>query len=148
MSIPIDIELSELYQRPDESLATYYKRVSNLIQRVGTRDRFTSAAITGLTTLKSSMLDIILRAFIRDFNDHELRKEVTRRMTSITRSLRVIYSLAEEARRINIKIQKLDNEKARFEKLEFLRSLIRKNMSLYQIASLLIEHQAAKLSRS
>lgn len=145
--IPIDVELSELHQRPDESLATYYKRVSNLMQRVGARDRPVSAAIAGLTTLESSMLDIILRAFIRGLNDPELRKEATRGMASTSRSLRSIYSLAEEARRTNMEIQKLSSEEARSEELEFLRSLVRKNMPSHQVASLLAEHQAAKLPR-
>lgn len=37
--IPFDVELAELKQREDESLAGFYNRVTNLIQRVKTKDR-------------------------------------------------------------------------------------------------------------
>ena len=34
---------------------------------------------------ESTMLDIILRFFIRDINDYEIRKKITRNMTVINR---------------------------------------------------------------
>ena len=55
--------------------------------------------------------------------------------------------MAEEAWRTKIEIKKLSTEEARLEELEFLRSLVRKNMPSHQVALLLAEHQAAKLPR-
>ena len=58
-SIPSDIEITELRQRPEETLSTYYKRVLNLMQRVRAKDRPASTPNTAFTLLESSMLDII-----------------------------------------------------------------------------------------
>jgi hypothetical protein len=95
--IPFDVELSELRQRPDETLASFYKRVTNLMQRVGAKDRSALASSTTLTLLKSAMLDTILRAFITEISDHAVQREATRGMAATDRSLRSIYNLAEEA---------------------------------------------------
>ncbi len=54
-----------------------------------------------LTTLESAMLDTILRALIRGLSDSTIRAEATRGMAPVTRSLKSIYNLAEEARRSN-----------------------------------------------
>lgn len=99
------MELVELHQRFDKSLSAYHKRVIGLISRIEAKDRppLTSSAIL-FTSLELAMLDIILRAFIRGLNDSSIRQEATREMIFADRSLRNIYSLAEEARCINLKI--------------------------------------------
>jgi len=53
------------------------------------------------------MLNTILRAFIRGLSNSIIRAKATRGIAPITRLLKSIYNLAEEARRTNIKIQKL-----------------------------------------
>ena len=82
VSLLIDVKLLELHQRLGKSLAAYYKRVLNLMQRVGARDRPTPTIISGLTTLESLMLDTILQAFTRGLSDHELHKKATWGMAS------------------------------------------------------------------
>ena len=119
-SVFFDVELSELKQRSDESLIAYYKRVINLMQRVEIKDR---ASIITLILLESIMLNIILRVFIRDLFDSEIRKKTTRDMTSSDKSLKIIYQLIEKARRINLKIQKLFDEKFKQDELIFYKQL-------------------------
>ena len=145
--IPSDIEITELRQRPEETLSTYYKRVLNLMQRVRAKDRPASTPNTAFTLLESSMLDIILRASIRGLNNHEIRKEATRDMASTDRSLYMIYNLAEEARRTNAEIQKLLNEKVKSDQLSFYKSLVERNVSKQQVASLLASHQASRMPK-
>jgi hypothetical protein len=59
------------------------------------------------------MLNIILRTFIRELFEAEIRREAIRDMTSSNRFLKTIYQLAKKARRINIEIQKLYEKKIR-----------------------------------
>jgi hypothetical protein len=128
----IDVELSKLKQKTDEFLISYYKRVSELMQRAETRDRqFTRNPI--LSSLKFTMLDTILRAFIRELFDLEIRKKATREMILGDRFLRMIYQLAKKARRINLKIQKLYDEELRRDELEFYKNLTQNNLSRHQI---------------
>ena len=147
--VPFDVELAELHQRPEESLAAYYKRVQNLMQRVGARDRpAPTPAVNALTSLEAAMLDTILRAFIKGLNDHEIRKEATRGLAATDRSLRMVYSLAEEARRTNAEIQKLFDEESKSDELLFYKNLVQKNIPKQQVASLLASHQASKAQAS
>lgn len=74
ISLLFDVKLAELYQRVNESLSIYYKRIIDLISRIEAKDRslLISSAIS-FTILKSAMLDIILRAFIRELNNSSIR---------------------------------------------------------------------------
>ena len=85
--------------------------------------------VAAFSLLESTILDIILRSFIRDINDHEIRKKVTRNIIIINRSLRFVYNLIEKTRRINMKIQKLIEEKNKSNELLFYKSLVKKNLS-------------------
>jgi hypothetical protein len=130
--ILINVELSKLKQKIDEFLISYYKRVSELMQRAETRDKqFTRNSI--LSSLKFTMLDMILRAFFRELFDLEIKKKVTREMISENRFLRMIYQLAKKARRINLKIQKLYDEELRRDELKFYKNLTQNNLSRHQI---------------
>ncbi|KAF6238681.1 hypothetical protein HO173_003187 [Letharia columbiana] len=146
-AIPFDVEIADLHQRPEESLASYFKRVTNLMQRVGIKDRPAATPSAAFSLLESTMLDTILRAFIRGLNDQEIRKEATRGMASSDRSLHMVYNLAEEARRTNAEIQKLLDEESRSDQLQFYKSLVERNLPKQQVASLLASHQAAKAPR-
>ena len=50
------------------------------------------------------MLDIILRFFIQNINNYEIRKKITRSIIIINRFFRFVYNFIKEARRINVKI--------------------------------------------
>ena len=144
--VPFDVELADLRQKPEESLASYYKRTTGLMQRVGLKDRqvATPNLLPTLSPVESAMLDTVMRTFIRGLANPEIRMEATRAMSSGDRSLRMIYNLAEEARRTNIEIQKLHDEESRTDELQFLRDLVRTNLPKHQVASLLASHQASK----
>ena len=144
VTVPIDVELSGLKQRTDESLASYYKRVTGLMQRAGARDRAAPPGNLPLSPLESTFLDIILRAFIKGIIDPEVRKEATRGMASVDRSLKTIYQLAEEARRTNWEIQKLYKEELRDHELAFYKNLAQKSMPMHKIEAMLTSYRANK----
>ncbi len=88
------------------------------------------------------MLNIILRAFIRELFELEIRREATREMISFDRSLKIIYQLAKKARRINIEIQKLYEEKIRQNELSFYRDLAQQFLSQTKIEIMLIQYHS------
>jgi len=87
------------------------------------------------------------RAFLRGLNDTEIRREATRGMGSPNRSLRAVYTLAEEARRTNLEINKMFEEELELDELEFFRDLARKNLPKHQLDALLTSYHAEKAQR-
>ena len=80
--ISFEIKLVELYQRFNELLSIYYKRIYNFMKGVSVKNR----SISTLTFLKFSFLEliflnIVFRAFIRGLIDHEIHKKVIRGIT-------------------------------------------------------------------
>ena len=145
--VSFDVELAELNQRSDEPLLTYYKRVTNIMQRVGAKDRSASPSSAPLTILESAMLDTILRAFIRGLNNQDISREATRGMASAERSLRNIYTLADEARRTQEEIDRLQLEQSKTKEIEMLKSLLEKTMSKAQLEGLISSYRANASSR-
>jgi hypothetical protein len=145
MTTFIDVKLSELTQRAEEFLISYYKRVSDLMQRVEARDKqFVRNSI--LFFLKFIMLDIILRAFIHELFDSKIRKKVIKRMISANRSLKIIYQLAKKVRRTNLKIQKLYDEELRRDELKFYKNLTQNNLSKHQIEVMFASYHTNKFN--
>jgi hypothetical protein len=143
MLISIDVKLTELRQKSDETLVSYYKRVTELMQRVDARDRSNSHADEFiLSSLKSVMLNTILRAFIRELFDSEIRREAIRDMISSNRFLKTIYQLTKETRRINIEIQKLYEKEIRQNELSFYRDLIQQSISQIKIEIMLTQYHS------
>lgn len=139
--VPFDVELAELRQKVDESLANYYKRTLNLITRHGGRDR---PANTTLGNWEAATLDTVLRAFIRGISDLDVRREATKGMSMSERSLKSVYTLAEEARRTNQDIQKMLEEELKADELTFYKTLAERNLSKHKIDALLNSFHTAK----
>ncbi len=149
VSIFIDVKLAELKQKSKKTLVSYYKRMTELMQRIDVRDRSSSDSNSHadeftLSSLKSVMLNIILRAFIRELFDSEIRRETTRDMISSDRSFRTIYQLTEKTRRINIEIQKLYDEEIRQDELTFYKDLVQQSMSQVKIETMLTQYHSAR----
>ncbi len=116
------------------------------MQRVRAKNRPASNFSTILTLLKSVMLDTILRAFIKEIKDHTVRKEAIREMTAADRSLKSVYNLTEEIRRINLKIQKIYEEKIKSKQFTFYKDLAKRNMSRNQIDALITVYYSTDIS--
>jgi len=68
------------------------------MQCVEVKDKSTFNSFTILTLLKSAMLNIILRAFIKKISNHIIQREVIRNMIATDKSLKFIYNLAEKVK--------------------------------------------------
>ena len=143
--VSFDVKLIELRQRDDESLVDYYKRIINLMQRINAKNKSAFVVTITLILFEFAMLNIILRAFIKDLLNSEIRKKTTKDMISSNRSLRTIYQLAEKTRRINIEIKKLFDEKLKYDELSFYKNLTQRNLFRHQIKILLTKYHAVKL---
>ncbi len=102
--ILFDVKLFKLWQCSDEALIIFYKQVTSLMQCVEVKDKSTFNSFTILTLLKSAMLNIILRAFIKKISNHIIQREVIRNMIATDKSLKFIYNLAEKVKWMNLKI--------------------------------------------
>ena len=69
-------------------------------------------------------------------------------MASPDRSLKHIYNLAEEARRTNLEIRKLDDEKKKADELQFYKDIAQRNMSTTQIEALRATYHARPKGQS
>ena len=74
------------------------------------------------------MLNIILKTFIRDLSNQKIKKKIIKNMTTANKSLRFIYQLIEEIRRINLEIQKLFDDDFKRNKFSFYKQLTMKNL--------------------
>ena len=99
--ISFDIELAELRQLADELLPSYYGRAGQILTSVGARD-CAGESRQELTILEAFMLDTVIRSFVRGLYDLDIRKEATKGLALNGRSLRGIYSFAEETYRTNL----------------------------------------------
>ncbi len=74
--VSIDVKLTELRQKQDETLTAYYKKIIDLMQRIKIKNRSIFQDITSsLFSFESAMLNIILRTFIRELFEFEIRRE-------------------------------------------------------------------------
>lgn len=88
-----DHELRQLSQTKDESLNDYYHRVLAMMHRVGATDRISDGR--PLTILESTMLDLIIRAFVDGLYDPIAYKGCSEKVKQPGLSLHEIYRVAE-----------------------------------------------------
>ena len=136
--VTFDSELSELKQKEDEALTSYYSRTINLMQKYGAKDRVPAKV---LSLAESSLLDTFLRQWIRGLQDGSVKRKAVEGMGAADRSMRKLFELADAARRVNAEIKKSMEEDARDLDLEFYRSLVEKNTSRPQIEAMLASHR-------
>ena len=74
--ISFDNEVADLKQKDEEALLVYYKQASDLLTRVGAKNRLRHhSEIVSLSPLKSAMLDTVLKSFIWGIQNADIRKE-------------------------------------------------------------------------
>ncbi len=69
------------------------------------KDRLESE--TSLPMLGGSVLDRVMRSFVKGIIDSDLKKEVARGFTSTTRSLRGLRAIAEQAKCTKLEVSML-----------------------------------------
>ena len=97
--------------------------------------------------MKSTILDTIIRAFVKDLTNANIKLKITRTIIAIDRSLKVTYNLIEKIQRTKIKINKFQEKKFKNKKLDFYRILVQKTISKTQL-NLFITIYQSQLSKT
>jgi len=83
--------------------------------------------------LKSTILDTIIRAFVKDLTNANIKLKIIRTIIAIDRLLKVTYNLVEKIQYTKIKIEKFQEKKFKNKKLDFYRILVQKTISKTQL---------------
>ena len=114
-SISFNNEIADLKQKDKEVLLMYYKQMSDLLIRIETKNRLRHhSEIVSLSSLKSAMLDTVLKFFIRSIQNTDIKKETLWELVTSEQSLQSIYTLTEKVRRVKIELCKLMNKDVKF----------------------------------
>ena len=142
--VSFDLEVSELRQKQDESLKSYYSRTLNLMQKYGAKDR--SIAVV-LSLAESFLLDTFLRVWIKGLSDPSIKRKAAEGMGDPSRSMKAVYGLAEQARITDAEVRRICEEESKEDELSFYKGLAEKIMTSQQLSSMLATHHASRMGR-
>ena len=109
-----------------------------MMQRIDDKNRFFTIVFN---ILKSIMFDIIMKTFIKNIIDSNVKKKTIKKLTTIDRFLKITYNFAKKIKRIKLEIKKQMNEKFKIKELKFYKTLTQKFMFLIQLKSFMIFYQ-------
>lgn len=91
-----------------------------MMERVGAKDSNSSHTFS---FSEGILLNGILKAFVYDVHNSEVRKEAARGLASNDASLKSLYLAAESANRAQQEIRKLEEEDAKVQELQYYKNL-------------------------
>ena len=127
--INFDEKMMNLKQKKNETLMSYYKRITFIMFQMKAKNR----DIIVFTQTEFTFLNTTIRIFVRKINDRYVQIEAFRHLIESDRSLRNIYAAIEKANRNKNVIRKLIDEKFKIKKLKYLRSYALKIMIKIQL---------------
>ena len=71
-----DIKISQLSQKFNKIFIAYYKYITNLIQTIFIKNKFTFFVIRNLSKVKSAILNMIIYAFIRNLLNFKIQEKI------------------------------------------------------------------------
>ena len=81
-------KLKDFHQTKNESLLSYYSRMKSLIHKMNVKKKSFLSEIILLSYIDFIILDTIFRIFLRDLNDADIRRKITKNMKSFDKSLK------------------------------------------------------------
>ena len=145
-NLNVDAEISKLSQQAGENLGTYYKRANSFLIQAESRDRETPFMTMGetlegkfapLSPSENTVLDSVIRAFIRGISDTTVRADTLRGLVATQRSLRGAYTIAEESKKLKKELVLMENLEQEQNELDFLRRVVKDRVSSEPIAELM-----------
>ncbi|KAL8795801.1 MAG: hypothetical protein Q9182_007484 [Xanthomendoza sp. 2 TL-2023] len=122
VAVPFNVELSDLHQKTDDSIQSYYNGTLNLMQRIGAKDHPIDGSYS---PLEATVLDNVVRTFVKGLADTDVRRDAYKGLGRHDYSLKGVYIAAEEARRTKAEVSKLLEEESKEKELNILRSMVR-----------------------
>lgn len=110
-SVNLNFEIIKLKQFKNKSLSTYYKRTMNLFIRVNDKDRSRKfIEVILLSSLKVIMLNIVMRFFVRDLRNSNVRKNILKELMFLNKFLLNLYIIIKKFKRVKLKYIKLQEK--------------------------------------
>lgn len=145
-NLNVDAEISKLSQQAGENLGTYYKRANSLLMRAGSHDRENPFMTIGealrgkfapLTSSENTVLDSVIRTFIRGISDITVRADTLRGLVVTQRLLRGAYTMAEESKKLKEELALMDKLGQEQNELDLLRRVVKDRVSSEPIFELM-----------
>ncbi len=139
-----DTELNDLRQIQNEFIIIYYKRLIAFMLRIEARDRIDTESF--LSLLKSATSNVIMKSFVRDLLNDDIRKKTIRELIMTNRFLRELCNLTEDVDRAKKKFHKFMKEKNKIKKLTFYKEMISRSISQDKVQVMLIFYKIDVIS--
>ena len=115
-NISFDTELKKMKQKSNEIINSYYKRLLILMLKYEIKNRFLTE---NLFFLKFVILNVIMKTFVRDLLNDEIRKKTIRELFAAERFFRKLCSLTENVDRSKKNFRNSWKKKKNFENWSF-----------------------------
>ena len=104
-AVNFDSEIADLHQLDKKILLIYYKWILSLLNRVDKQNQLKKITnqISELSSLKTVMLDTVIRVFIWDIQNKDIWRDTLKRFIITDQSLISIYILTEKSRKVKYK---------------------------------------------
>ncbi len=89
-----DTKLNEIRQKSNEFIISYYKRFLTLMLRIEVKNRL---SIETLFLLKSTILDVIMKTFVRELLNDDVRKKIIKDFVMIEKSFCELCTMTKNA---------------------------------------------------
>ena len=132
-------KLEDFHQTENESLLSYYSRMKSLIHKMSVKKKSFLSETISLSHIDFMILDIIFRIFLRDLNDTDIRREITKDMKSFDKSLRSFYLLIEEIKIIKVELEKFKKEEKKIKEFQLYKNYANDLLDKSKLTALLFE---------
>ncbi|POS82833.1 hypothetical protein EPUL_006181, partial [Erysiphe pulchra] len=123
--LPVQLEVENLRQAPEESLSAYYARTTRLLIRTYGRDRPRDTQKgQALTGPEEFTLATIITAYTRGLSDDVLRKEVAAKGGVCSKALWKCQEIVLETQQTIVSMKQYEEQEAQSQELERLRDLV------------------------
>ena len=112
-NINFDTELGEMKQKPNEIINSYHKRLLALMLKYEIKNRLLTE---NLFFLKFVILNVIMKIFVRDLLNNEVRKKTIRELFAAENFFRRLCSLTKNVNKSKKKFQKFMKKKKNIQK--------------------------------
>ena len=141
-NISFDTKLRKMKQKSNEIINLYHKRFLILMLKYEIKNRFLTK---NLFFLKFVILNVIMKIFVRDFLNDEIRKKTIRELFAVEKSLQKLCLLTKNVDKSKKKISEV-HEKKKFRKLKFYKNMMQRFMFKNRLEIMLINYKTNSIS--
>jgi hypothetical protein len=142
--VSFDTKLNDLKQLHDEFINAYYKRLTALMLRVNVKDKIDTES--SLSLLEFVTLNVIMKSFVRDLLNDDIRKKTIRDLIMTDRFFKNLCNLTKNVDRVKKKFHKLMKEENKTRELIFYKKMINRSLSQKRVQAMLVSYKIDVIS--